>query len=207
MASAQAMVDRAGHTGVVVTRKEQAEQSRSKLIDVARRLFVEQGYGATSVSQILSEAEMARGALYHHFPDGKKSLFGAVVDVVDHQLHEGFDQILATVDSPTEQILAGIDLVLELATDRDFGRIILIEAATVMPGAWAEGSEYMLLRHNLSLAMEQGEIRGLPLDATASIIYGAARRSADYVARSPEPAQSAAEAKDVLRAIVEGLRP
>lgn len=189
------------------SRKEQAEQSRAKLVDVARRLFVDQGYAATSVSQILDEAEMARGALYHHFPEGKKSLFAAVVDVVDHQLHEGFEQILATVESPMEQILVGIDLVLELATDRDFGRIILIEAATVMPGAWAEGSEYMLLRHNLSRAMDAGEIQQLPLDATASIIYGAARRSADYVARSADPATSAAEAKNVLRAIVVGLRP
>ncbi len=159
------------------------------------------------MSQILDEAKMARGALYHHFPDGKKSLFAAVVDVVDHQLHEGFEQILATIESPIEQILAGVDLVLELATDRDFGRIILIEAATVMPGAWAEGSEFMLLRHNLARAMEIGEIRELPLDATASIIYGAARRSADYVARSPEPTRSAIEAKDVLRAIVTGLQP
>lgn len=174
---------------------------------IARELFVEQGYAATSVSQILERADMARGALYHHFPDGKQSLFVAVVDEVDHQLHHGFEDIVANVKSPIEQILAGIDLVLQLATDRDFGRIILIEAATVMPGAWVEGSEYQLLRHNLSQSMTLGEVQQLPLDATAATIYGAARRSADYVARSTDPEQSANEARTVLRAIIEGLRP
>lgn len=195
------------HTETMSTRKAQAEQSRARLIAVARELFVEQGYEATPVSQILERANMARGALYHHFPDGKKSLFVAVVDVVDHALHEGFDDIMENVESPIEQILAGIELLLDLATDRDFGRIILIEAATVMPGAWAEGSEYALLRANLDRAMELGEVRRMPLDATSSIIYGAARRSADFVARAADPAVAAAESRTVLRAIVDGLRP
>lgn len=190
----------------MVTRREQAEQSRARLIAIALELFVEQGYDATSVSQILDKAGMARGALYHHFPDGKKSLFEAVVHVVDHRLHEGFDQLIATIESPIEQILTGMDLVLELATDRDFGRIILIEAAIVMPGAWAEGSEYVLLRHNLERAVELGEIRPIPLDATSSALYGAARRSADFVARSDDPATAATECGAVLRAIVDGLR-
>lgn len=189
------------------TRKEQAARSRARLVTVARELFVDQGYAATSVSQILDRAGMARGALYHHFPDGKEALFVAVVDEVDHQLHEGFEQILATVTSPLDQIVAGIELVLDLAIDRDFSRIILIEAAAVMPGAWVQGSEYQLLRHNLELAMDRDEIRPLPLDATASIIYGAARRSADFVARADRPDTAAADARTVLRALIDGLRP
>jgi len=187
------------HTGAVTSRKEQAAQSRALLIDTALRLFVEQGYEATPVSQILDQADMARGALYHHFPDGKKGLFLEVVDVVDHQLHEGFEHILESIDSPVEQILAGFDVLLELAADRNFARIILIEAAAVMPGAWAEGSEFVLLRDALSRAVEAGELRDLPLDAAASSLYGAARRSADFVARSAEPQAAAEDCGTMLR--------
>jgi len=197
---------RVRHTEPVTTRKEQAAQSRGRLVDVALRLFVDQGYDATPVSQVLDEADMARGALYHHFPDGKKQLFVEVVDVVDHQLHQGFEKILHTVDSPIEQVSAGFGLLLRLAADHEFARIILIEAAAVMPGAWTDGSEFVLLRDTLRRAMEAGEIRPVPLDAATSALYGAARRAADFVARSPEPEHSASECHTVLQALLDGLR-
>jgi AcrR family transcriptional regulator len=190
----------------VTTRKEQAAQSRRRLVDTALRLFVEQGYAATPISQILDEAGMARGALYHHFPDGKQELFVAVVDVVDHQLHEGFEHILETVSSPIEQIAAGIDLLLGLAADPVFARIILIEAAAVMPGAWTGGSEFVLLRDRLELAIAEGEIRSVPLDATASAFYGAARRAADFIAASTDPQATEADCRLVLHTLLDSLR-
>jgi AcrR family transcriptional regulator len=194
------------HTAGVTTRKEQAAQSRARLVDTALRLFVEQGYAATPVSQILDETGMARGALYHHFPDGKQQLFLEVIDVVDHQLHEGFDDILARTDSPVAQIAAGFELLLRLATDRTFARIILIEAAAVMPGAWTDGSEFALLRDALGRAVDAGEIRPLPIDAATATLYGAARRAADFVARAKEPDLAALECRQVLDGLLDGLR-
>jgi AcrR family transcriptional regulator len=191
----------------MTTRKEQAAQSRALLVETALRLFVEQGYEATPVSQILDEAGMARGALYHHFPDGKRELFLAVIDVVDHQLHEGFEQLLTSFDSPLAQISAGFEVLLDLAADRQFARIILIEAAGVFPGAWTDGSEFVLLRDALQRAVEAGEIQPVPLDAAASALYGAARRAADFVARSDDPAEAAAQCGPVLQSLLDGLRP
>ena len=190
----------------MTVRQEQAAQSRRHLVDTALRLFVDQGYVATPITQILDEAGVSRGALYHHFPDGKQELFVAVVDVVDHHLHEGFEAILHSVDSPVEQIAAGIDLLLGLASVREFARIILIEAAAVMPGAWTDGSEFVLLRDRLGAAVDAGEIRPVPLDATTSALYGAARRAADFVARSSEPAMAAADCRTALQLMLEGLR-
>jgi AcrR family transcriptional regulator len=195
------------HTERVTTRKEQAAQSRARLVDTALDLFVDQGYEATSVGQILDRAEMARGALYHYFPEGKKQLFLEVIDVVDHQLHEGFEKILTTIDSPIEQITAGFELLLRLAADRTFARIVLIEAAAVFPGAWTDGSEFLLLQDRLKAAMDAGEVRTMPLHAATSTLYGAARRAADFVARSRKPKRAAAEGAEVLRALLDGLRP
>lgn len=188
-----------------MTRKEQAAQTRGLLVEVALALFVEQGYNETPISQILSEAGLARGALYHHFPDGKKQLFVEVVDVVDHRLHAGFEQIITTITSPLAQIQAGFDLLVRLAADRVFARIILIEAAAVMPGAWAIGSEYALLRDALQRAIAAGEIKPIPLDAATSTLFGAARRAADFVANSDEPLKTAAECSEVLGALLNGL--
>lgn len=195
------------HLATVVSRKEQAERSRALLVATALEMFVERGYEQTSIADILEEAGMAKGALYHHFPDGKRSLFAAVVDVVDHDLHEAFEEIIGEIESPLEQIVRGMGALLELASDRAFGRIVLIEAAAVMPGAWEGGSEYQLLRANLERAMELGEIEACPLDSTAAALFGAARRSADHVARSSNPRQAAAQSMAVLEKLIDGLRP
>lgn len=187
-------------------RKEQAERSRSLLIDTALRLFVEQGYEATSVSQILNAAGMARGALYHHFPDGKKELFAEAVEVADHPFHEGLDEIVATIESPVEQIVAGWRLLLELATEPVFARIVLVDAPMVAPGAWTGGEQFLLLRAVLEQAMAAGEIAPVPVDAAASTLFGAIRRMADFVAVADDPAQAAHDGDVVLHALLDGLR-
>ena len=190
----------------MATRKEQAAQSRAKLVQTAQELFVSQGYDATPVSQILAQAGMARGALYHYFPNGKEQLFEAVIDEVDEVLHDGFVQLIESDASPLNQILAGFELLMRLATDRTFAQIILVEAAGVFPGAWQTGSEYQLLRDALDRAVVAGELRALPLDAATSTLYGAARRAADLVARADDPQAAARECGEVLRMMLNGMR-
>lgn len=52
---------------------------RDAIIEVASRLFVEQGYAATSVRQIAEAVGCTEAALYYHFKDGKRALLQAVV--------------------------------------------------------------------------------------------------------------------------------
>lgn len=191
----------------MTTRRAQAEQSRARLIEVALRLFVDQGYEATSVSQVLEQAGMARGALYHHFPDGKRELFAEAVEVADHPFHEGLDRIVETVTSPVARIEAAWELLLELATDAPFARIVLVEAPVVSPGSWTGGEQYLLLRATVEEAIAAGELRALPVDAVASTLFGAIRRMADYVAVADDPATAAREGGEVLREVLAGLRP
>jgi len=46
---------------------------RDEILDVASRLFYEQGYHQTGVQQIISEADTARGTFYSHF-ESKEAL-------------------------------------------------------------------------------------------------------------------------------------
>jgi len=66
-------------------RARQAEATRSLLIEVARKNFTEHGYGATSIDDIIQQAGVARGALYHHF-SGKEALFRAVYETVEGEV-------------------------------------------------------------------------------------------------------------------------
>lgn len=66
------------------------DRSRAALIETAATLFRRQGYAATGLNQILDEAGVKPGSLYHHFPHGKQQLAAAVVDAAG----AGIDQLL-----------------------------------------------------------------------------------------------------------------
>lgn len=53
---------------------------REEILEAAARLFMEHGYRATSVRQIAEEVGCTEAALYYHFKDGKRALFGAVIE-------------------------------------------------------------------------------------------------------------------------------
>nr|WP_295742209.1 TetR/AcrR family transcriptional regulator [uncultured Acidocella sp.] len=55
------------------------ETQRRLIIDCSRRLFLEQGYGATRTEDIAAQCKISKQTLYRLFP-GKSALFAAIVD-------------------------------------------------------------------------------------------------------------------------------
>lgn len=72
------------------------DRSRAALIDTAATLFRRQGYAATGLNQILAEAGVKPGSLYHHFPQGKQQLAAAVVDTAGAGIEQLLKQLLST---------------------------------------------------------------------------------------------------------------
>ena len=62
-----------------IPNKIRTERTREKLIETAHGLFVQNGFAATGTPEIVAQAGVTRGALYHHFAD-KKELLQAVID-------------------------------------------------------------------------------------------------------------------------------
>jgi AcrR family transcriptional regulator len=56
-----------------------AIDTREKILQVAAKLFIRQGYTATSVNQISKEAGIGKATVYHHFPD-KQSIAFSLLD-------------------------------------------------------------------------------------------------------------------------------
>ncbi len=61
-----------------LTRKEQREQTRERLLDAAMMSLVEYGYAGTTTQRIQERGGVSRGALLHHF-GSKAELFAAAV--------------------------------------------------------------------------------------------------------------------------------
>lgn len=62
-------------------RDEEQATTKEHILAVARRLFVEQGYDATSMSRVAEEAHVAPNTIYWHFAD-KDALLTSVLDAL-----------------------------------------------------------------------------------------------------------------------------
>lgn len=70
------------------------KETRDKLIDSARKEFLEKGYNKASLRKICADAGVTTGALYFFFQD-KDALFGAIAD-------EPYNELIALLKSHFE---------------------------------------------------------------------------------------------------------
>jgi len=76
--------------------------TRERIVAAAVQLFADQGYDATSVNQVVQRADVAKGALYHHFASKDDLLYEVYRELVDRQLrglHDILDRGLAPADT------------------------------------------------------------------------------------------------------------
>ena len=67
--------------------KQEAQATRSHILDTAELVFDERGVSGTSLNEIAKSAGLTRGAIYWHFAD-KADLFNAMMDRVHLPLEE-----------------------------------------------------------------------------------------------------------------------
>ena len=81
--------------------KARTEQTRERLRSAAHQLFLKQGYQATSIDAILSEAGISSKETLYRYYSSKEALF---VDVLSHLTMEqpGFSEKLAALPSPRD---------------------------------------------------------------------------------------------------------
>lgn len=60
-------------------RREQAQESRQRLMDAALQLFSQRGYAETSVHAICEGLGVSDSLLYHYFPGGKRELMQVLI--------------------------------------------------------------------------------------------------------------------------------
>ena len=189
--------------------------TRRALIDAARRLFTQQGYGATGTEEIVTAARVTRGALYHHFRD-KTDLFRAVMEQVAREVAEDLVSagLVAAEDAPADawaEVRMGLSAFLDLCvvTD-DFQRIVLVEAPAVLGReAWddlvaSHGSN--LLAQWLSRAIAEGAIADVPVQPLTRLLIAMIAESSLYIAQADDRAAARQAVGATLDRLLNGLR-
>ena len=85
--------------------KEDAEQTRLKIIAAALELFSKNGYSNTTLAMIADEAGFSRGPIYWHFKN-KDELFQAVLGFSQQPLEQLISQSLGMADQPRSALVA-----------------------------------------------------------------------------------------------------
>lgn len=85
--------------------REEAEQTRLRIIDAAMRLFSRNGFANTSMENIASELGLTRGAIYGHFKN-KLDLYEQLMDFSQEPLYNLMDRTLKASGSAIDSLRA-----------------------------------------------------------------------------------------------------
>jgi AcrR family transcriptional regulator len=195
--------------GVPTRRDEYAEETKRDLLRAARRLFTERGYSSSATDQIVTEAGVSRGALYHHFKD-KEDLFRAVVEDVNAELSDQMATRAMGNEDLWAGVLEGIDAFLDACLDPAYQRIILLDGPSVLGWeAWrdlAERHGLGIIRAMLEQAMKEEVIAEAPIEPLAYMLHGALNEAGMHIARAQDVARARAEVQPSLIRLIESLR-
>ena len=193
-------------------RAEHAADTRGALITAARRLFAAHCFDGTGTEQIVAEARVTRGALYHHFRDKADIFRAAMAEAAADVATRLIDEQLATdAQSPMAEIREGVSAFLDVCVDGDFQRIVLVDGPRVLGSdAWEDLVEQYgrgILEEWLERCVGTGDLDEMPLRALARLLIAMLTEASLAIARS-EDAQSERDAfGETLDRILIGLRP
>lgn len=186
--------------------EERSAEMREELVAAGRKLFAEKGFAATATPEIVAEAGVTRGALYHHFAD-KTALFSAVFEaetrIVAAEIEDG------SMDSTTarDALLSGARAYFAAMRMPGRCRILLVDGPAALGPAEAQRIDALhagrTLREGLAHAADAGAIRQLPVGALSTVLSAAFDRAALDIAGGAEEEAFMA----VFEALVDGLAP
>ncbi|GAC68425.1 putative TetR family transcriptional regulator [Gordonia soli NBRC 108243] len=189
-------------------RDKYAETTRQTLIDTGRRLFTERDFSTLSAEEIVREAGLTRGALYHHF-DGKKGLFEAVF--VEHEA-EASRRIGVAVDGGSDILDAvdrGISEFLSVCSEPAYLRIVLQQGPIALGWArWREIDQGYLgdvVVSSVQALIGDGIIAPYPPELLVSVYYGALTELSMTIADSEDRDRARVDAMEIIRKMIGGL--
>lgn len=159
--------------------KEDAETTRQLLLDAALRVFSKQGFAQTRLEDIAHEANVTRGAIYHHF-GGKAEIYNSLIATRFGQASQLLHEIMAQQTSPLTTLRnMAISMLHLLADDPEYRAVqeMVIFKTPITPDL-AEGLAHKIqatrslidyLSGLIQQGIEQGEVNA-QIDPTSAAL-------------------------------------
>jgi AcrR family transcriptional regulator len=195
-----------------VSRRQQYSASTKRaLVDVATRLFTEQGYAATSLDQVVAGARVTKGALYHHF-SGKQGVFEAAFEQVERDASKRIRKALKGSRDPWEKALIGLRAFLEIVQDPSYQRVVIQEGPAILGyerfREQEERSSYGLVQDMVRDVLEDStyDLSEEMLETFTRIFFGAMSAADESVSSAADPRLAVARVETAIAFILTGLR-
>ena len=163
--------------------------SRDRILAIATSHFANHGYSGTSLEQVVKDAGVTRGALYHHFTD-KHDLFRLVCRKMQSESAKKIESAIERASDPWEAVIDAVHATIDAAASPDVRRILFTEREAVL--SWDEWHEistetnFWAMRPAMERAMDQGYMELRPVSALFWVIAMSISRITTIAAGSDE---------------------
>ena len=188
---------------------ERRAATTEAILRAGRRLFGERGFAAATMDDIAEAADIAKGAVYHHFKT-KEAVFEAVFEQVSGDLVQDIDRAVRSEKDVLAAIIAGTQHYFAACAKGPTGRIILRDGPAVL--GWERWRE-IDARHfggkfprALTVAMDAGLIARQPVEPLARLLLGAVTEAAVACAGRSDVLKAGSEYSRAFKSLVEALR-
>ena len=185
-------------SSVRTSNRERTRATRAALIGAARLLFVENGYANTSTPEIVSAANVTRGALYHHFAD-KSDLFLAVARQAAQEVASAIAGQSDDFSSPLEMAIAGAEAFFTAMGENGRARLLLLDAPSVLTkdqvGELSDLAGAGELQESIAALLQSDADRVIPVNELTALLSASFDRAALAIASGAQetPYKSAIE--------------
>ena len=113
---------------VLSDERPSALERRDQLLEIAKKVFAEHGYQATTMDDIARAAGFTKPILYQHF-DSKATLYEEIISQTGAQLVDRLTKAVTSVTTPRSKIESAFRVYFEMVVnDTDAFRLLFIHA-------------------------------------------------------------------------------
>lgn len=188
-------------------RERNKEANRAAILDAARRCFIEHGYDAITIRDVIRASGLAAGTFYNYFPD-KETVFRALTDMhlaqLEQRLHASRQHAGTIEDFFHNAYLGALQ---EVQADPDFFAMMFRNEAVLRELYQDHIFGLMLrsLKDDMREAVARGVFPAIDVELLTAISFGAGYELCRLMAEQPQH-EPETLARYVTRLFLDGIR-
>jgi AcrR family transcriptional regulator len=189
--------------------EKRTQMTKAKLLATARKLFVLQGFTNVSAEELVREASLTRGALYHHF-GSKEDLFMALYTEIQREVTVRIETAVKQASSPWLALQAGCHEFLRACVEPEVQQIILLDAPIVL--SWEQRRTinvqycFGVLEEKLRVVLDSEKVEPICIAATIHLLIGAMSEAALWIAQSEDTEVTLKQARQAFDQLLSGIQ-